>query len=265
MRNDQLPMTNDQSAGLGHRVHHNGHCALGIHWSLRIGNWSFQKAFTLIELLIVIAIIGVLAGMLATSLASAQRKTKIRLAKAQMNELAAVIQAYESEYGRMPCSKDVLTSLTAGSPDFTFGTAGLSISPNIISTANGGYQANNAEIIAVLRPSGNPSFTTLFNTLNPRRVALFNAKDAIAPNGPGVGADGVLRDPFGNPYIITLDLNDDNICQDGFYYPLTQRTEGTGLLIPGQVMIWSFGPDGKANDSVARKAGENKDNILSWE
>src|SRR5437667_4170848 len=37
--NDQFPMTNDESAKLGRRVHHNGHCALDIHWSLRIGHW----------------------------------------------------------------------------------------------------------------------------------------------------------------------------------------------------------------------------------
>ena len=37
------------------------------------------------------------------------------------------------------------------------------------------------------------------------------------------------------------------------------------LEVPGQVMIWSFGPDGKACATDPVKNGANKDNILSWE
>ena len=34
---------------------------------------------------------------------------------------------------------------------------------------------------------------------------------------PGVGNDLVYRDPWGNPYVITMDLNYDEQCQDAFY------------------------------------------------
>jgi hypothetical protein len=36
-------------------------------------------------------------------------------------------------------------------------------------------------------------------------------------NSPGVGTDLVYRDPWGNPYIITMDLNYDEMCKDAFY------------------------------------------------
>jgi hypothetical protein len=104
---------------------------------------------------------------------------------------------------------------------------------------------------------------------------------------PGVGSDGVFRDPWGHPYIITLDLNGDGKCRDAFYR-LASVSEGSSVAegmnelcrptpppymtaeerdsfeARTTVMIWSFGPDGKADRSEKANAGVNHDNILSW-
>ena len=152
----------------------------------------------------------------------------------------------------MPCSADALQS---ASPDFTFAGG------NIANTDNTGkptpFQTNDSDVLYILR-NVNPADPTKPNSLNPRQIPFFHAKDAAA-NGPGIGTDGVFRDPWGNPYIITLDLDDNNKCREyGFYYPLNGD-------VSGQVMIWSFGPDTIANPKDAYKAGANKDNVLSWE
>ena len=50
-----------------------------------------------------------------------------------------------------------------------------------------------------------------------KRPLYLNATRPGDTNTPGVGPDGVYRDPWGNPYIITVDLNYDDKARDAFY------------------------------------------------
>jgi hypothetical protein len=70
-------------------------------------------------------------------------------------------------------------------------------------------------------------------------------------------------------------MDDDNKCIDAFY----GQIGGKGLTIIPQtaaknvgkfelnspVMIWSMGPDGKADAGLGPTEGVNRDNILSWQ
>jgi hypothetical protein len=109
---------------------------------------------------------------------------------------------------------------------------------------------------------------------------LLNAKQ-VAGTIHGVStSDWMFRDPWGNPYIVTIDLNDDGKCLDALYRKATVSRNPNnpanglfGLTNPsgsgdnyeynGPVMIWSMGPDGEADSGQANQ-GVNKDNILSW-
>ncbi len=52
---------------------------------------------------------------------------------------------------------------------------------------------------------------------NPQKTRYLNPTMATDINSPGVGPDGVYRDPWGNPYVITVDLNYDDKARDAFY------------------------------------------------
>jgi hypothetical protein len=102
------------------------------------------------------------------------------------------------------------------------------------------------------------------------------------PTRPGVGPDGVYRDLWGNPFIITLDLNLDEKARDAFYANATVSQDpadnNRGLdglikkILPGgsvfeansPVMVWSAGPDKKIDPTVNARSGANRDNVLSW-
>ena len=238
-----------------------------------------RAAFTLVEMLVVIAIIGILAAMLLPVLVSVRNSANKMKAKTEMSQLVTAITAYDADYSRFPVSPQAQAAASAAGGDFTYG--GTFIGGVV---ANGySYEANNAEVIAILTDNTqNP--VNANHQKNPKQVKYLNATPAPDNVSPGIGTDGVYRDPWGNPYVITMDLNYDGLCKDAFYklnkvsgYNQTSANPGlNGLINPdtsqsdnfqfrGSVMIWSAGQDGKIDPNDPATDWENKNNVLSWQ
>ena len=256
-----------------------------------------RAAFTLVELLTVIAIIAILAAMLLPALARVKVLAQKKQARLEIDQIANAILKYDSDYGRFPVSSAAQTA--AGTNDFTYGgvfqtpagplTVGTPVSGNILS---------NSEVIAILMD--NTSLANGVNTnhiRNPQQTIFLNPKmssyDPSQPGPPagGVDVNGVYRDPWGNPYVISMDLNYDENCNDWFYERQlvsqitpapgpanpTGQSGYNGLVNPnppgdtpnfqlhGKVMVWSAGPDGQIDPKAIATTGANKDNILSWQ
>jgi prepilin-type N-terminal cleavage/methylation domain-containing protein len=245
----------------------------------------FDFAFTLIELLVVIAIIGILASMLLPALAAAKNAAKKAKARTEITSLVTAIEGYDSDYGRFPVSS--ATQTAAGTGDFTFGgiykIPGGGTWPNPI-PAN--YQTNNSEVVAILMDITNyPGGGATANTnhfKNPQQTKYLNAAMVNDPTLPGVGPDLVYRDSWGNPYVITMDLNYDEQCKDAFYsldevsgHNQTATnpslngltTDGTpnNFQFHGKVIVWSAGSDGKLDPGDPATDWENRNNVLSWQ
>jgi prepilin-type N-terminal cleavage/methylation domain-containing protein len=248
----------------------------------------FRAGFTIVELLTVISIIAILAAMLLPVLAAAKKHAQKVQAKTEIQGIVTAIEAYDSAYGRFPVSSFAQTN---ANPDFTYGFQTPDGSSKVVIFVGSLTVVSNAEVIAILMDNTNlANGVNAGHVKNPQQTIFLNAKmsgyDPSQPGQPegGVDVTGVYRDPWGNPYVITLDLNYDENCKDSFYcwdavssatLPPTSVNPGlNGLMTDGtannfqyhgKVMVWSAGPDGKIDNTVNANSGANKDNILSWQ
>ena len=98
-----------------HQLLHNSNRAIP-HSAFRVPH--SKSAFTLVELLIVIAIIGVLTAMSLSLLGAASNDAKVSATQARMSQITAILQLQMEDYEvrRLPVSNRILRNYVAANP-----------------------------------------------------------------------------------------------------------------------------------------------------
>jgi prepilin-type N-terminal cleavage/methylation domain-containing protein len=186
-----------------------------------------SDAFTLLELMVVIAIVVVLAGLLFPAVQSVLERAKKIQAKNDLTQIVTAVNAFYTEYGRYP---------TTSTTDVTVGGSTKSDS-----------------LFNELRAK---TFS-----LNTRQIILISPPEDSAQASPKgkIGNDAQFHDPWGSAYLIEMDADYDN--QVANPYGITGA--GPDPVRRG-VIAWSLGKDTKLGNNGDGKF-TNSDDVFSWQ
>ncbi len=211
------------------------------------------KRFTLIELLIVIAIIAILAGILLPALATARDHADKTKAKMEMNAIKTAIASWQQDYGTLP-----LTGL-AGVPN----NADYEVSQNT--------HTNHYDLLIWTLQNYTAASPGGLTVVNPRGKAYLDIDNSklIPKDGDPSTKHPFMFDPWSNPnhfrdngssadptyslvsdvrrYHIVLDMNYDHKITSGPYQDVF-----------GDVAVWCEGKDRDDDDG-------GKGDVNSWE
>lgn len=198
-----------------------------------------RRAFTLIELLAVIAILGILAAILVPTTSSARTAALKAKSRAQFAQWGAAIEAFRQEYGYYPTFETAGAGLNKVNGNTTAGT-NLAALHRFYETLTGvrrdGTQLTGATTGTPTPPLGQ----------NTRRIQFINFTESdlvsTSTTDPSLTAKrGLLRDAFDNTDIVVLvDRNLDGRISlgasggDGINaLPAVSPVDNTGIRIPG--------------------------------
>ena len=194
-----------------------------------------KAAFTLIELLTVIAIIGILAAILIPTVGAAKNSANKAKSKVQFSQWAAAMGMFKQEYGYYPTSIAVSNKISSNVffPALT--------GKDYLGQVPGNYFGNT------------------------KALSYYSAADSeITSTANGDATNGQLKDAFGNTDIaIFFDTNGDGVINGSDTPALSTKqvvsvnttlpltpTFSTGPGVRAGVIIYSAGKGTTANDIV---------------
>jgi general secretion pathway protein G len=230
---------------------------------------STRHAFTLIELLTVIAIIAILMGLLFPAIGLVREQANRARAKSDVSGIVTAVKLYNLDYGKYPVLEEKVDDATK---DAICGEKDAGADPDI----------PNSRLFNTLRAipegiNGEPP-----NRLNPKKVVFFEGKsvtNAAEPRsgfvdvagGAGGANKGNFYDPWGKQYTIVIDQNYNNIIDlqkqyNDFIDEAKDDTDDKGVR--SGVGAFSLGKDqklGKAGDKQYKQGTQFSDDIVSWQ
>ena len=146
--------------------------------------------FTLVELLVVVSIIGLLAGLSAAVVPKAIEAGKKAKAKGDMTAILAAVKAYKQEYGTWPAIESLGTDST--------GEFGAWYGPSKWAQATGLSRGRDLMKILSGQNIGTGLGSVWPREMNPKLIKFLDGPDS----------DGNFLDPWKTQYCVKMDVNE---------------------------------------------------------
>ena len=216
-----------------------------------------HRLFTLVELLTVIAVIAILAGIAVPVVVGMQSKGRETSARADMNAIKIALTQFKADYSIWPQVSPDNSLKTKIGDDYADVLIETPYSPtSSLSKAEEAYDKiiealtyNKVDSSTPTNPSNN------YGNTKKRRYCDPPAKPVETKNpksGGGYLTGFYKLDPWGRRYNIALDWNYNGKIDLSSSYKFEQGEEKNAIL--GQILIYSFG-----TATNAAKSGEDDD------
>ena len=193
-----------------------------------------RRNFTLVELLVVIGIIAVLAGMLMAGIMYAPGKAQKAKSQAEVTTLVNAIKQYESTYGVLPIPSGAL------SDDGTLSSDNYKLMIHILQADDEGLNNTDKEKV---------------KKQNKRSTKFLDIQGNEA---------GVYVDPWGEEYSVVFDAGyDGKIVLSNSIPGLNVEAKSSKYTYRFSVIVWGKGNDRKSDATTANHK-TNEDNVYSF-
>ena len=227
-----------------------------------------DQAFTIIEILIVIGVIGILAGLLMPALAGARKRAKVSVCHSIIRELQTAIQQYNTDTGRYPLdavdsagAKPANTVLPPSALWGSFPYSGPAIGNGFCWTLVESFEGDGYED----GPTA-PYFEFKPDNFYPEQATT----TLMDPLATPTAKDPEFLDPWGEPYRyrqnFSLGYKPDAGNPSYFirgYNGIAYKGPWFHICNRLTYDLWSPGPDGKDYDSSV--IGLENDDVTNWD
>lgn len=195
-----------------------------------------DRGFSLVELLVVVAIVGLLAGLSAVAIPRAMESGRKAKARGDLSAIVAAVKAYKQEYGGWPATESMSTDSS--------GEFGAWYGPSKWAAATGLGRGKDLMKILSGQNVGAGLGSAWPRPMNPKQIRFLE----------GAQSDGTFVDPWGTQYCVKMDVNESGGLEYG-----TGNAGAENLRLT--VIVVSLGKNKTQEDSPSVRGF---DDIYSW-